>query len=67
MIENQTSKHFSSALSFPGEYRILVEAISEKLTKLNSAEMVLYGQYHKAEFVRPNLDTSLQKSRMVGL
>jgi len=57
----QHRRRFRVALSFPGEYRDLIESIAEKLAMYWEEEQILYDKYHRAEFARPNLDTHLQK------
>ena len=56
----QPKKRFAVALSFPGEYRGEVQAISEQLEKVVGKEHILYDKYHEAEFARPDLDVYLQ-------
>ena len=54
-------KRFAVALSFPGEYRCFVKKVADKLSEEFGEKRVLYDDYHKAEFSRPNLDIHLQK------
>jgi pimeloyl-ACP methyl ester carboxylesterase len=55
-----SSKRFSIALSFPGEYRTFVGEIASHLSEYVGQEHVLYDRYYEAEFARPDLDTYLQ-------
>jgi hypothetical protein len=52
---------FQIALSFPGEYRPRVQKIAELLAAGVGRQNVLYDQWHRAEFARPNLDVYLPK------
>jgi hypothetical protein len=52
---------FRVALSFPGEYRTRVEKIAQILAATIGHSTVLYDQWHRAEFARPNLDLYLPK------
>lgn len=54
-------KRFKVALSFPGEYRDMVQLIARGLADIFTEECVLYDMFHRAEFARPNLDIHLQK------
>jgi hypothetical protein len=49
------------ALSFPGEHRDFVEGVADSLAVSVRRECVLYDNYHKVEFARPNLDLYLQR------
>jgi hypothetical protein len=56
-----SKKRFKIALSFPGEYRKeIIEPIANQLSTNFSQTEILYDNFHKAEFARPNLDTHLQ-------
>lgn len=55
-----SKKRFAVALSFPGEYRALVSKVAAGLASIYSKEKILYDEYHRAEFARPNLDIHLQ-------
>ncbi|GHU33806.1 hypothetical protein AGMMS50256_26420 [Betaproteobacteria bacterium] len=54
-------KRFKVALSFPGEFRVIVERIASGLAAIYSKDNVLYDFFHRAELARPNLDTWLQR------
>lgn len=54
------NKRFLVALSFPGEYRGVVETVAHLLGQELGKQRVLYDKFHEAEFARPNLDTHLQ-------
>jgi len=54
-------RRFQIALSFPGEQRDLIGQIAERLAETYGREAILYDEYHRAEFARPNLDVHLQK------
>ncbi len=53
-------KRFKIALSFPGEYRSLVEDVVENLTDFFSPSEILYDLFHQSEFSRENLDLYMQ-------
>jgi len=61
MAHPSKSYRFQIALSFPGEYRQRVERIAEALAVRAGKENILYDQWHRAEFARPNLDVYLPK------
>jgi TIR domain len=52
---------FEVALSFPGENRPRVERIAELLAVNLGRDKILYDQWHRAEFARPNLDVYLPR------
>ena len=54
-------KRFLIALSFPGERRAYVEEVAKKLGATLGSERILYDEFHKAEFARPNLDVYLPR------
>lgn len=54
-----TKRRFSIALSFPGEYRNIVENVANCLTVAVSRERILYDKYWEAEFARLELDVYL--------
>jgi hypothetical protein len=58
-VEEEGSKRFSVALSFPGEHRAFVEEIADALAGTLTKEKVFYDRFHEAELSRPNLDTYL--------
>lgn len=58
--EQNTTKRFSVALSFPGEHRAYVQEIATFLAKRLNKERVFYDKFYEAELARPNLDTYLQ-------
>lgn len=60
MVKDKSSEHFKIALSFPGEYRALVNKIAVELSNIYGKEAILYDKYHSSKFARPNLDTHLQ-------
>lgn len=53
-------KRFKIALSFPGEYRNLVDPIANSLATIYGEEYILYDMFHRADFARVNLDLYLQ-------
>ena len=57
----ETMKHFKIAFTFAGESRDLVRSIAEEISKVFSKSEILYDEYHKADFARPQLDVYLQK------
>lgn len=61
--ETNFKKRFKIALSFPGECRNdIIKPIADKLSiYFNSTDEILYDEFHKSEFARPNLDTYLQQ------
>lgn len=52
---------FQIALSFPGGYRPRIEKIASALADVVGRKRVLYDEWHRAEFARPNLDVYLPK------
>lgn len=56
-----TMKHFRIAFTFAGESRDLVRSIAEEISKVFDKSEILYDEYHKADFARPQLDVYLQK------
>src|ERR1039458_3984334 len=50
---------FQVALSFPGEYRARVEKIARMLADKLGQSNVLYDEWYRAEFARPNLNVYL--------
>ena len=48
-------KRFRIALSFAGENRVLVEEIAQILATQFDRDSILYDNFHKAEFARPDL------------
>jgi hypothetical protein len=60
MVNLEESRRFRVALSFPGEHRELVEKIADGLAANWEKEQILYDEYHRAEFARPNLNKHLQ-------
>jgi len=50
---------FQVALSFPGEHRNRVRSVAEALASALGKDSVLYDEWYKAEFARPNLDVYL--------
>lgn len=55
------NKKFKVALSFPGEKREYVKAVTDDLISVIGEETIFYDNFYKAELARPNLDTLLQK------
>jgi len=55
-----SKKRFLAALSFPGDHRALVGKVAECLAGELTNDRVLYDEFHRSEFARPNLDTYLQ-------
>lgn len=60
-IKSHHGKRFKIALTFPGEYRDLVDNVAQKLVNIYGKECVLYDNNFRSEFARPNLDVYLQK------
>jgi hypothetical protein len=59
--ENLLGDHiFEVALSFPGEYRYIVEEVANKLVEKRGKNTVFYDNFYKYLLGRPNLDTYLQ-------
>lgn len=56
------TKRFKIALSFPGEcrYDIIKPIANELVKRFNDVNSILYDDFHKSEFARPNLDNYLQ-------
>lgn len=52
---------FQIALSFPGEFRSRVRRIAQNLAATLTEKKILYDEWHRAEFARPNLDIYLPK------
>jgi TIR domain/NACHT domain len=52
---------FRVALSFPGEHRRRIENIADALATELGRDAVLYDEWFRAEFNRPNLDTYLTR------
>jgi hypothetical protein len=61
LVHSSRPLRFQIALSFPGEQRLRVEKIAEALAANIGKESILYDQWHRAEFARPNLDVYLPK------
>ncbi len=57
---NIREKRFKIAFSFPGEYREIVYRIAKGVADIFTKESILYDQFHRSEFARPNLDIHLQ-------
>jgi len=53
--DSATTRRFSVALSFPGEYREFMRQVAGFLADAFSQERVLYDHYHDAEFSRSDL------------
>jgi hypothetical protein len=58
---SENFRRFKVGLSFPGEHRILVEEISEKLAAIYGKEQILYDKYLQGELARPNCDIYMQE------
>lgn len=56
----RSSRRFHVALSFPSEVRNFVSIIADRLAEKYDQKRVLYDNFHKVEFSRPNLDIYLQ-------
>lgn len=56
----RSRKRFDVALSFPGEYRDLVELVAYALIQQLSQKQVFYDKWYEAELARLNLDVYLQ-------
>jgi hypothetical protein len=56
-----SEKRFLVALSFSGERRSIVKEVAEQVASSIGSDRVLYDEYYKAEFARPDLDTYLQR------
>ncbi len=52
--------HYKIALTFPGEYRTLVEDVANRLSVQYGKEQILYDKFHEEEFARSQLDLYLQ-------
>ena len=59
--EEDMSRRFNVALSFPGEHRAYVEEMANALAGTLTKEKVFYDRFYEAELSRPNLDTYLQE------
>lgn len=57
---NIKKKRFKIAFSFPGECRKIVSKIATGVADSFTKESILYDQFHRAEFAKPNLDNYLQ-------
>lgn len=55
-----TTHCFDVALSFPGEYRELVEAVARETTALLGAHACFYDMNYQGQLARPELDLLLQ-------
>lgn len=53
-------RRFLVGLSFPGEKRGYVLAVAEALAKKIDKDRILYDEWYRHEFARPDLDTYLQ-------
>ncbi|MEB4589765.1 TIR domain-containing protein [Candidatus Thiothrix sp. Deng01] len=53
-------RKFAVALSFAGEHRGYVRKVAERLAQTLGRDAILYDEWLKAKFARPNLDTQLQ-------
>jgi hypothetical protein len=51
---------FQIALSFPGEFRARVAKVAEALAAVIGRNSILFDEWHRAEFARPNLDVSAE-------
>lgn len=51
---------FKISLSFPGEYRRIVEQVANGLTSIYGKDSIFYDQYYQSILARPNLDVFLQ-------
>jgi tetratricopeptide (TPR) repeat protein len=58
-MSSPVTRRFSIALSFPREYRNIIEEVANCLSRAHSKENILYDKYHEAEFARINLDVYL--------
>jgi len=54
------AKRFAVALSFPGEHRSFVKAVSDELKQRLIGEEVFYDEDYAHELPRPDMDTYLQ-------
>lgn len=59
-MPDQRTFRFRVALSFPGEHRARVKIIADLLARAKGTDAILYDEWHRAEFARPNLDVYLQ-------
>lgn len=53
-------KCYEVAFSFPGEHRDYVRKVAECLAQTLGQDAILYDEWFKAKFARPNLDIQLQ-------
>ena len=60
MQNQQSTKRFRVALSFPGEYRYYVPKVAKALSQKLPKNQIFYDEWHQADLARPNLDTYLQ-------
>lgn len=58
-MANPVTRRFAIALSFPGDYRHLVEEVANRLSLAHSKERILYDKYCEAEFGRLDFDVYL--------
>ena len=60
MQNQQSTKRFRVALSFPGEHRDYVSKVAKALSQKLPKSQIFYDEWHQADLARPNLDTYLQ-------
>ena len=60
MQNQQSTKRFRVALSFPGEHRDYVSKVAKALPRQLAKDEIFYDEWHKDKLARPNLDTYLQ-------
>ena len=60
MQNQQSTKRFRVALSFPGEHRNYVSKVAKALARQLAKDEIFYDEWHKDKLARPNLDTYLQ-------
>jgi hypothetical protein len=60
MKEENSSKRFDVALSFPGEHRDFVRRVADDLSQQLHRERIFYDEWYEAKLARPNLDVYLQ-------
>jgi hypothetical protein len=58
---SRSSKRFSVALSFPGEYRPFVKHVAACLAQNLGRERIFFDEFCEAELARPSLDIYLQE------
>ena len=65
MQNQQSTKRFRVALSFPGEHRDYVSKVAEALSQSQQLQksQIFYDEWYKAELARLSLDNYLQEPK----